>query len=203
MLEAVPIHEFWLASSLDPNKLTQTYRVSLGELIPERMRKTYRISSYDRPYNQSGSIGFMDLTIREHLVPKEGVSPIPASIENDVFRPHFLAKDYEIIQALTILVIGIESSYRRRGYARFLVERAEDLAMEWGLGKVVADSIQNDHMRKFHYRNGYTLYHGGSFAVIRLPRQGLKMNDSELISDVPHQTLRGRIQGVFERFLDP
>ena len=159
---SVPIHEFWLKNfsdkfqiPYDKNK-SNIYRVALGDLIDATERKVYPpnrdsegTSALDL-WNKSGSIGFMDLTIRKEFVPKEGTKPYK--------RQEYLDADCENVNALIISKIGIEPEYTRKGYARLLKQRAEEIAREWGLVAIVSDQIDNPVMRDFNARLGYTLY---------------------------------------------
>jgi len=173
-------HEFWLKKYPEKynygtpfsEETLPIYRVALGELIDATQRKTYPLdllSSLDNPnfWNKSGSIGFMDLTKRKHSIPIEGARQF-LDMEYD-----FLAVHCEEVETLTIAMIGIEEAHRRKGHARFLKKRAEEIASEWGLDFIVAEMIQNDIMRAYNARLGYQLFDNGSTAVKRLKSSGL------------------------------
>ncbi|MBI2656860.1 GNAT family N-acetyltransferase [Candidatus Woesearchaeota archaeon] len=161
LLQTIPGHEFWLKDYPTRGKNQSVYRVALGELIEATERKTFPPGWKSPDHgNKSGSIGFMDLTIREQFVPKEGASP---------YRNHeYLMRDCERVRTLTILTIGIEQKYWGKGYARLLKQRAEEITREWGLDTIVADMIENPIMRDFNVRRGYQLYDGTLRAVKRL-----------------------------------
>jgi len=172
-------HEFWLTDYLirgRDNIFSPVYRVVLGELINAEDRKTFRPheKSHDRG-TKSGSIGFMDLTTIEELVPKECARLYPNPYENPDFEHRYLDEDHECARALTILTIGIEPEYRGRNYAsyaRLLKQRAEELALEWGLDTIVVDRIENPKIEKAIVRLGYTLYnYDARRAVKRLKTQ--------------------------------
>ena len=166
------INEFWLKRHSEEyswppeeNK-TGTYRVALGELIDATQRKTYppRPSYAEAPnpdcWNKSGSIGFMDLSVKSHLVPIEYARPLLSSA--------YATDDYEEKEALTIDIIGIEPEHQGKGHARFLKRRAEEIALEWNLDTIVSILIENSIMRDYNVRLGYALYDGGKKAVKRL-----------------------------------
>lgn len=72
------------------------------------------------------------------------------------------------MEALTIRAIGIEPGHEQKGYARMLKERAEEIAMEWGMDVIVSDNIFNPIMRGMNERMGYQMFAQGSMAVKRL-----------------------------------
>jgi len=149
-------HEFWLINYPTFGENREVYRIALGRLIKAEDRETFKpgCKSPDLE-NKSGSIGFMDLRVMEKYILKE--------VAND--RDY---ENYETKKVLIILAIGIEPSHRGRGYARELEKRAEEIALEWGLDTIVADSIENPIMESFMVRLGYQLYDNGFRAVKRL-----------------------------------
>ncbi|MBI3027068.1 hypothetical protein HYY70_03055 [Candidatus Woesearchaeota archaeon] len=84
------VHEFWLKAGREgygwnPKKTLPIYRVALGELIDATKRSMFLPppNSHDPDFwNKSGSIGFMDLTVKTREVPKEGAQPIPNPDQN-------------------------------------------------------------------------------------------------------------------------
>lgn len=104
----------------------------------------------------------MDVTVRDEYVPKEGAVPFP--------NLDHMYVDCESIKALVVLTVGIEPEYRGKGFARMLKQRAEDLAVEWGLTAVVASMIENPIMRELNTKMGYALYERGTYAVKRLSK---------------------------------
>ena len=153
-----PRQEFWLKAGReeygwDPAKTLPIYRVALGELIDATQRETFpppKGSHVPDFWNKSGSIGFMDLTVKDELVPKDDATPYKDQ--------EYLNADCENVRALVISKIGIETGYQRRGYARLLKQRAEEIATEWGLEVIVSEQIDNPIMREFNIRLGYTLF---------------------------------------------
>lgn len=155
-------HEFWLKKFPDKfgvapiENRTNIYRVALGELMDASQREVYRPNKNSEGlaaldfWNKSGSIGFMDLTIRDEFVPKECAIPYKDQ--------EYLDADCENVRALIISRIGIEPQYQRMGHARLLKQRAEEIAAEWGLDAIVSEQIDNPIMREFNKRLGYTLY---------------------------------------------
>lgn len=155
------MHEFWLQDFPRQGDNHEVYRVALGGLMPATERVTFKPGEKSPDlHNQSGSIGFMDVAVRNQYVPKEGAKPVPN------FGDQYT--DNEVIRALTILDIAIEPPFRERGYARLLQQRAEELALEWELNTVVSEMLLNPIMRGLTYRLGYMLYDGGMKAVKRL-----------------------------------
>lgn len=146
------------------NKLELFTGLALGELIDATQRETFPPNP-DAEYepdmwNKSGSIGFMDIRRKIQSVPKEGAKPHP--------NEEHQYDDHEEIEALTINKIGIEPEYQGKGHARFLKQRVEEIALEWGLDTIVSDMIINPLMRDYNARLGYILYDGGRMAVKRL-----------------------------------
>lgn len=157
----VEVHEFWMKGYPRRWDDNVVYRVALGELIDAPERKTYKPqedSNSGEWGNKTGSIGFMDVMVKEELVPKEGMDDFDC--------------DYENVRALTILTVGIEPEHMQKGYARFLKKRAEEIAKEWNLYIVVSDMIENPIMRDFDARLGYQLYNDGFCAIKRLNVSG-------------------------------
>jgi hypothetical protein len=72
------MHEFWLPDYPISCRSRDVYRVILGDVIRATDRKTFK-PGWKGPdiHTDSGSIGFMDLTAREQLVPKENALPYP------------------------------------------------------------------------------------------------------------------------------
>lgn len=142
------LHQFWLSDSSGKN--TGIYRVAIGDLIKASERETITPAEMDFRYHTlSGSIGFVDVTIREEHIP-----------EGD----HGECK----IKSLVVLDLGIEPKYKGRGYARVLERRIEELAEDWGLDTVVGEMIENKALRRVLQRRGYVLYNNGLNAVKRL-----------------------------------
>ncbi len=172
MIENGPsVHEFWLKKypDSDPSEHIGIYRVALGSLIDATQRRTYkppRDSKNPNLWNKSGSIGFMDLSIKDTSVPKEGAEPIP-NPENLYFLSYQYA-EFEKVRALVVHVIGIEPEHRRRGHARFLLDRAEEIAAEQELNVIALGNIENPIMGDFSASLGYTLFNCGREAVKRL-----------------------------------
>lgn len=160
--------EFWYYPF--QGKSNEVYRVALGELIDATDRETFRpdaMMGRDR-HTKSGSIGFMDVVVRDQFVPREGARPMPNPHRSPYLRFQYASQDCEIVRALTIFDIGIEPQYRRQGYATLLKKRAEELAVEWGLEVVVSETINNPIIRGLNRKLGYTLYDRGMKAVKRL-----------------------------------
>lgn len=163
------IHEFWLEDYPVPGKNDEFYRVALGELINAVDRLTYKASWGPDCHTQSGSVGFMDLTIRDQKVPKQGAVPYPNPDHNFYMQHQYPWGEYEVKKALTILCIGIEPHHRGKiDNVRVLYQRAEQLALEWGLDIIVAEMIESRGVRKILPRLGYTLFDRGVNAVKRL-----------------------------------
>lgn len=152
-----------------PHEVLDTYRVALGELMDAKDRETYRPRDGSKSpdfWNKSGSVGFMDITVRNEFVPKVDAEPFPNPDQNPYFD--HIYTDCETTRALVILTVGIEPQYRGNGYARLLKQRAEEIAFEWGLQAIVACMIENPIMKALNTKMGYTLYERGSYAVKRL-----------------------------------
>lgn len=133
----IETHEFYLKDLNSDGK--PIYRVALGNLINAKERKTFPPIFRDQEVNdKSGSIGFMDVTIDKH--------PLPLETDSDM---------YELTKALTILTIGIEPDYRGNGYAKMLQERAEELAIDWGLDVVLIEIITSGKIWKLTEKMGY------------------------------------------------
>ncbi len=167
------MHEFWLRDYPTRGENKKWYRLALGELIPAEQRKTFRVNWGDPNYgNFTGSVGFMDVAIREESIPKEGAVPLLRSHYGEPeLYPWIHWNDTEPVNALTLLVIGIEPQYQGNlSYLRAFQQRAETLAKEWGLDVLVADTIQNVPLRKVLIRQGFILYDNGLRAVKRLKR---------------------------------
>jgi GNAT superfamily N-acetyltransferase len=159
--------EFWLEG---PPRLKGAYRVALGELMDAAGREAFnprkvRTTSYELG-GKSGSAGYMDVRKSMEHVPKEGAD------EYNLFN-------YEDVEALLILEVGIEPAYQRKGYGTLLVKRAEEIAQEWGLVTVVIDNIIMDEapygraegssvMGHIAAGLGYRLFEDGTMAVKRL-----------------------------------
>ncbi|TAL48303.1 GNAT family N-acetyltransferase, partial [archaeon] len=136
-VDNVEVHEFLADYKVCSEPV---YRVALGKLIPARERKTFR-PVYFAEHDKTGSVGFMDVVIRYWELPKHGSD----------------WSERERVKTLTLLSIGIEPQYRGRGFARFLKQRAEQIAREWDLDVVVGDNIQNPIMIELNRKMGYTL----------------------------------------------
>src|SRR3989344_3549146 len=168
------MHEFWLkkypdSPDNDPTETTGIYRIALGELIHAKDRLTYpprEGSPSEDHWNQSGSIGFLDIAVREESVPKESATPYPNPSRISSLEHQYT--DFERRRALVSLVVGIEPPFRRRGYATLLKQRGEEIAQEWGMDTIVISMIENPITRALNTKLGYTLYEGGRYAVKRL-----------------------------------
>lgn len=172
-------HEFWLKDHEWSGKYGQPapgedriiYRLALRELIDASERTVFKPpwGSHSQDFwNKSGSVGFMDLSVRDVLVPKEGAVPYPNPNSSPYLEDDYSYEACEIRRVLMILVTGIEPEYRRRGYAGQLRLRAEEIAREWGLDTLVADHIENPDSRKAMVRLGYQLFDHGLSGVKRL-----------------------------------
>lgn len=105
-MEQVEKHEFWLKDYPEISQGNDVYRVALGTLIDSTERETFKPRWGNSDLNtQSGSIGFMDVAVREHRLPKE--------IDDGN------GSNYEVINALTILLVGIEPQYRVGGILEY------------------------------------------------------------------------------------
>src|SRR3989344_3617683 len=141
-------HEFWIKKYPDEYQDPETtgfYRVALGELIDASQRQTYGPPEGSHSpdfWNKSGSIGFMDVTVRKEFVPKVDAKPYSED------RHDYLMRDCEEKEVLVIATVGIEPEHRGKGFARLLKQRAEEIASEWGLDTIVADMIENPIMRE-------------------------------------------------------
>jgi ribosomal protein S18 acetylase RimI-like enzyme len=172
MAEKLPqVHEFWLKRyrDSDPSEHIDMYRVALGDLIDATERKTYkppRDSKSEDFWNKSGSIGYMDVSVKDVSIPKEGTEPIPNP--DNLYILSYQYTEFDRVKALVIHVIGIEPEYRRRGHARFLIHRAENIALEQEVNAITLDSIDNPIMGEFSTKVGYTLFDCGRSAVKRL-----------------------------------
>ncbi|MBI2107021.1 hypothetical protein HYT57_03480 [Candidatus Woesearchaeota archaeon] len=169
------VHEFWLKKHSEDSGFSpeenrcDTYRVALGELIDSTQRKilppkrSYSEAPNPDRWNKSGSIGFMDLRVIPQTIPKENANPLSGC--------DFKERDYEEKKVIIDLV-GIEPRHNSLGYLRFLKNRAEEIALEWGLEAVVFVITENlklrDLMRNHGTRLGYTSYAHGYRAVKRL-----------------------------------
>lgn len=169
-------HEFWLKKypdSLDgnPSEQLNIYRVALGELVEARGRQTFcpPEGSHSPDFcNKSGSLGFMDITVRDETVPKEGATPYPNPNQNPYLEYEYPWDECEIRKALVVLTVGIEPDHRRNGFARLLKQKAEEIAYAWGLDTIVANMIESPIMRELNTKLGYILYDRGMSAVKRL-----------------------------------
>jgi GNAT superfamily N-acetyltransferase len=137
------IHEFWLGG-LEAHK--RIYRVALGELMDEKERAELK----GRPYrqwgtNKTGSVGFMDLSTRHHLVPRHMAE------DRDILN-------YEDVEALTIEDMGIEPGHEWKGYERLLHEMAEEIAARRDLDTIVYEGIYDPGMKDLCTRMGYMLF---------------------------------------------
>ncbi len=165
-----PIHEFWLKAHDEefglPEKENRNgwYRIALGDLIPASKKTTFPPVEGSRSFdlwNESGSIGFTDVTVRNERIPKIDAVPY---VDHE-----YLSEHLEEARVLVLSVIGIEPQYRQLRYARLLYEQTERVAKEWGLHIIVADNIQNPRLPKIlSERLGYTLYYRGMQAIKRL-----------------------------------
>ena len=152
-ITAPPWHEFYLKDWR--KKPSDVYRVALGNLIPERERKTFRLP-YDPDSNLTRSIGFMDVTKRFAI--------IPCQDDNSILQEK---------EAMVIQTIGIEPKveYERKGLARMLLKRAEELATEFGLDLIVAADIRNPASNSLLATEGYTEFNNGRTAFKQLVKQ--------------------------------
>ena len=135
-LQTVARHEFWYPSASGDHSV---YRVALGDLIPSFQRKTFPLPKDHNSAefnNQSGSIGFMDLRVREEFIPKKG-----ARVGD--------YRNYEQREVLVLSEIGIEPRYRDGIHALMMYERAEEVAREWGLDTIVLDTVENKALRRW------------------------------------------------------
>ena len=148
-----PRYEFWMQDYPSPGQNNSIYRVALGELIPSNEREIYRPQGNFEGANKTGSIGYMDLKIRESIVP---IAPPKPKI----------IKDVRIV--LAIQVIGIEPNHQRKGFASRLVHRAEEIGFESGIDTILADGIMTDASRKMFSKLGYYLYDNGGYGVKRI-----------------------------------
>lgn len=170
------MHEFWLKDYPTRGENKKWYRLALGELIPAEQRKIFPVGWKDPNYgNYTGSIGFMDVVIREEYIPKEGAVPLfvwtPPGYDPELYAD-CAWKDREQVRVLVLSVIGIEPQYQGNlSYLRAFKQRAEKLTEEWGLDILVADAIQNVPLRKALIREGFSLYDNGFRAVKRLKRK--------------------------------
>lgn len=166
MVLEVESHEFWLPYPDDPRKSSGVYRVALGNLIAATQRVTFTPPEGDPAcYDNSGSIGFMDVNIGDEFVPKVGARRLP---RRSSFADLYAEEDCEFVRALVINDIAIEPPYRRQGYATYLKMRAEELAREWGLKIVVSPFLQSPFTKRVSKRMGYRFYGNGNQAVKRL-----------------------------------
>lgn len=170
-------HEFWLrkypdSPDDDPNERLDTYRVALGELIEARERQTYRPPDGSHSpdfWNKSGSIGFMNIAVRNELVPKEGATPYPNPNQSPHLEHVYPHDQCETTSALVVLVIGVEPPYRGDiCYVTTLYKRVEELALEWRLNTIVVSQIENRGVKRILPKIGYALYNNGQNAVKRL-----------------------------------
>lgn len=158
---------FWLDkySNYGHEKL-KTYRVILGDPIDAKDRETFKPPKGSMSpdfWNKSGSIGFMDISVSKGYVPKQDAESYlnpNNEVEHEYPWEFMQLKEY-----LSIEAIGIEPAFRRKGYAKFLMQRAEEIALEWGLETVVAKDIENPVMMELNQRLGYKLFEGGTNAV--------------------------------------
>ena len=169
MTNNIPIHRFWLRNYPIRGQNRTYYRIALGELIPAEQRKTFPVGWKDPNYgNNSGSIGFLDVTVREEGIPKKGALPLSARGEN-LLEHRYSFNDYERVKVMVLSAIGIEPLYQ--GNLRNLIifeQQAEKLAAKLGLEILVADLIENISLRRILVRQGFTLYDAGVRAVKRL-----------------------------------
>lgn len=161
-------HEFWLPDLIlgDRDKI---YRIALGKLINASERETFKPGGKDFNFStKSGSIGFIDVVIRQERIPKEDALPYPNPNGIRSLEHVYSASDYETKKTIVILTIGIEPHHRKKGFARLLKQRVEEIALTWGLDTIVADQIENPVMKELNIKLGYTLFDNGRKAVKRL-----------------------------------
>ena len=167
------MHEFWLEDYPVPGRYHEFYRLALGELIDATERQTFK-PGWKHPdlHTKSGSIGFMDLAVREQSIPKERAIPYPNPNNSPYLEHVFASSEYERRKALTILVVGIEPAHRGVGRVKPLLstfyQRVEELAVDWELDTIVIEMIQSHGVRKTLPKVGFTLYDRGNNAVKRL-----------------------------------
>lgn len=158
-------HEFWLKKyppTFNDPEATGTFRVALGELMDGVHRQVYKTAFGPDLWNQTGSIGFMDVRLSTVGIPKLGAKLYNGS------EYEYDWGDYESVDALVVETIGIEPEYRLRGYARLLKLRAEELAKGWCLNFVVSTSLYNPIMMDLSEKLGYVLFERGRRGVKRL-----------------------------------
>lgn len=153
------MHEFWLAIPLHDHE--KVYRVALGKLMDAAKRK-----SFNPPQNsleartKTGSIGYMDLQVRERYV------PLPQREHRPFSSPVYSLDRQRIsVSSVVILYLAIEPKYRRKGYARLLVQRAEELALQWGAEAIMGWGIVHEAMAHIHRKMGYDVNEEGTLAV--------------------------------------
>ncbi len=156
------MHEFWLA--IPPHGHEKVYRVALGKLMDARKRKEFRpyLDSLEAR-TKTGSIGYMDLEVRERYVPQEGNSSSSLS-----FAPspvYSLDRQRISVPSVVILYLAVEPRYRGRDYAQLLVQRAEELASQWKAEAVIGESIIHPAMAHIHRKMGYDVNEEETFAV--------------------------------------
>src|SRR3989344_8648151 len=155
------VHEFWLKKYSEDfgfppeENRSEIYRIALGNLIDSTQRKTFppKPSYSEAPnpdrWNKSGSIGFMDLKVIPSIIPKENAKSLLGC--------DFKERDYEWKNVLIIDLAGIEPGHNSVSYLRFLKNRAEEIALEWGLESVVFVIAKNLKLRTLMMDHGTRL----------------------------------------------
>ena len=118
------------------------YRVSLGRLMPSEESCIHPANPHIEGHQtKTGSVGYMDLVFGQTQLLKHTNS------EDDI--------TVNIVDAAIIKNLGIEPRYRRRGYAKYLLQKAERIAGRRGIEVIVAESVRTKEARELFDNMGY------------------------------------------------
>ncbi|NTV24386.1 MAG: GNAT family N-acetyltransferase [Nanoarchaeota archaeon] len=120
-------------------------RLILGDKMPANKSEIDKsILDPARRYHISGSIGFMDYYT--------GLKPIPISVKD-------IAEGAETLLSLVVLSAGVEPEYEGKGYFKFMMEYATQVAVEKKCSAIWLDTILDPRIREWEEKIGYAPFY--------------------------------------------
>lgn len=146
----ISVSEFFLLESFSYPWLSPRYRIAVGDLVDASLRQALPVTELNPETGfKTGSMAFLDFRYREDTLPDS--SKPSGQIDVD---------------AIVVTSSGTEPKYRGRGIAKFLLNRAEEIAKKEDLTAIIIDTLKPEYepvTRHILLKAGFTFSGEGAY----------------------------------------